>query len=66
MYGVERSDRDARRAWAAMLKQYCRLDTLSMVLIFEFWRRVTGIAGVSGELPVLLLPDGTTNRPLQR
>ena len=51
MYGVERSDPDARRAWAALLKQYCKLDTLSMVLIFEFWRRVTGVAVIPDYVP---------------
>lgn len=41
MYGVERTDVDARTAWAQSLRQYCRLDTRSMVLVFEYWRRRT-------------------------
>src|SRR5258706_2143591 len=41
MYGVERDDPDGRNAWAHLLRQYCELDTLSMVLVFEYWRRAT-------------------------
>ena len=43
MYGVERDDAAAREAWRLLLLQYCNLDTLSMVLVFEHWRRVTGV-----------------------
>jgi hypothetical protein len=46
MYGVERNDHAAKEAWGTLLKQYCKLDTLSMVLIFEYWRRVTGRGNV--------------------
>jgi hypothetical protein len=41
MYGVEKNDEAAKAAWSQLLKQYCKLDTLSMVLIFEHWRRIT-------------------------
>lgn len=44
MYGVHKHDVAIRDGWATLLKQYCRLDTLSMVLILEHWRRVTGLA----------------------
>lgn len=44
MYGVERRDADAKAKWRDLLLQYCELDTLSMVLIFEYWRRATGLA----------------------
>ena len=44
MYGVHKNDVAIRDGWATLLKQYCRLDTLSMVLILEHWRRVTGLA----------------------
>ena len=44
MYGVDRHDDAARAGWSALLKQYCRLDTLSMVLILEHWRRQVGLA----------------------
>jgi hypothetical protein len=30
--------------WSRLLRQYCELDTLSMVLIHEHWRRCTGLA----------------------
>lgn len=40
MYGANKRDAEQRRAWAALLRQYCGLDTLSMVLIFEHWRRL--------------------------
>jgi hypothetical protein len=41
MYGVEKNDEAAKKAWCTLLLQYCKLDTLSMVMIFEYWRRVT-------------------------
>ncbi|MGH7720756.1 MAG: DUF2779 domain-containing protein [Gemmatimonadaceae bacterium] len=46
MYGCERDDEATKQAWRALLLQYCKLDTLSMVLIFEHWRRATGVADV--------------------
>ncbi len=39
MYGVEKNDPVAKAAWRELLLQYCKLDTLSMLLIFEHWRR---------------------------
>jgi hypothetical protein len=44
MYGPHKGDAAIRDSWAALLKQYCRLDTLSMVLILEHWRRAVGLA----------------------
>jgi hypothetical protein len=41
MYGVNKQDIGARDKWASLLKQYCALDTLSMVLILGHWRRAT-------------------------
>ena len=41
MYGAEKNDTTARDAWCSLLREYCKLDTLSMVLIFEYWRRST-------------------------
>jgi hypothetical protein len=41
MYGLERDDPEVRRAWRELLLQYCRLDTLAMVLIWEHWMRRT-------------------------
>ena len=43
MYGVSAHDTTARSQWAQLLRQYCSLDTLSMVLILEHWRRTVGI-----------------------
>ncbi len=40
MYGVEKNDPVAKVRWRELLLQYCKLDTLSMVLIFEYWKRV--------------------------
>jgi hypothetical protein len=37
MYGLERDDAAIRKAWRELLLQYCRLDTLAMVLILEHW-----------------------------
>ena len=44
MYGEHKHDPAIRERWATLLKQYCRLDTLSMVLIVEHWRRAVGLA----------------------
>ena len=44
MYGEHTGDAVIRDRWATLLKQYCRLDTLSMVLILEHWRRAAGLA----------------------
>lgn len=38
MYGTYRHDKEKRGQWTALLKQYCRLDTLAMVVIWEYWR----------------------------
>lgn len=37
VYGLERNDEVARTTWSNLLRQYCRLDTLAMVLIWEHW-----------------------------
>ena len=39
MYGVERDDPETKNRWCRLLKQYCALDTLAMVLIWEYWER---------------------------
>jgi hypothetical protein len=44
MYGTHKNDVAVKEKWAQLLRQYCSLDTLSMVLIFEYWRRITGLA----------------------
>ncbi len=42
LYGASRADTERHRAWQQLLRQYCALDTLAMVLIWDFWRRQTG------------------------
>ncbi len=44
MYGPDKDEPAIRAQWTGLLRQYCHLDTLSMVLIFEYWRRLTGLA----------------------
>jgi hypothetical protein len=41
VYGVERDDPAIRAQWSELLLEYCKLDTLAMVLIWEHWMRVT-------------------------
>jgi hypothetical protein len=43
-YGEEKDDPDAVAKWSRMLLEYCKLDTLAMVLIWEHWQRITGVA----------------------
>ncbi len=43
-YGLEREDATARAQWSQLLLEYCKLDTLAMVLIWEHWQRLTGLA----------------------
>jgi hypothetical protein len=42
MYGEHRKDDATREGWKQLLRQYCRLDTLAMVMVWEYWRRLTG------------------------
>lgn len=44
MYGEHRHDSAARDGWSRLLRQYCQLDTLAMVLIWEYWRRNAPVA----------------------
>jgi hypothetical protein len=39
MYGADKNDLAKKDMWAGLLQRYCELDTLSMVLIVEHWRR---------------------------
>jgi hypothetical protein len=42
LYG-DPADREAHGdQWTALLRRYCKLDTLAMVLIWEHWRRAVG------------------------
>jgi len=42
MFGAERHDTGAQQSWRTLLLEYCKLDTLAMVLIWNHWRRVVG------------------------
>ncbi|MDQ6770340.1 MAG: DUF2779 domain-containing protein [Gemmatimonadota bacterium] len=44
MYGTNKNDPAVADMWSGLLKRYCELDTLSMVLILEHWRRCVGLA----------------------
>ncbi|MGH7651077.1 MAG: DUF2779 domain-containing protein, partial [Gemmatimonadaceae bacterium] len=44
MYGAEKNDPVAKAMWSALLRRYCELDTMSMVLILEHWRRCVGLS----------------------
>ena len=44
MYGADKNDPEAKAMWSGLLQRYCALDTLSMVLILEHWRRCVGLA----------------------
>ena len=43
MFGAERHDAEVQAAWRQLLLEYCKLDTLAMVLIWEHWRRIVGL-----------------------
>jgi hypothetical protein len=40
MYGAHKHDPAVKEKYGKLLRQYCGLDTLSMVLVVEHWRRV--------------------------
>jgi hypothetical protein len=37
MYGLEKDDAEIRETWKRLLLQYCKLDTLSMVMVWQHW-----------------------------
>ena len=39
LYGAERNDPAICAAWRELLLRYCKLDTMAMVLIWDYWRR---------------------------
>jgi hypothetical protein len=43
MFGVESESPDIRAAWRALLLEYCKLDTLAMLLIWEHWERAIAV-----------------------
>lgn len=48
MFGSERHDESVQSAWHRLLLEYCKLDTLAMVLIWEHWRRSVGLTTCLG------------------
>ena len=38
LYGLHKNDPVIKSQWENALRQYCRLDTLAMVIIWEYWR----------------------------
>jgi hypothetical protein len=40
LFTDEGKDPEYKDQWSRLLRHYCELDTLSMVLIFEHWRRI--------------------------
>src|SRR5262249_5899029 len=60
LYGMSKDDPTARRQWAALLRQYCALDTLSMVLIFEYWRRAAATTPAASTQECRRNPPGSS------
>jgi hypothetical protein len=40
LYGEESSDTKTKENWKRLLLQYCELDTMAMVIVFEHWWRM--------------------------
>lgn len=40
VYGLEKEDAEAKEKWKRLLLQYCKLDTLSMIFIWQHWNRL--------------------------
>jgi len=43
MYGVSAQDSELRKKWEQLLRQYCKLDTLAMVIIWKYWKRTLAV-----------------------
>ncbi len=43
MYGLHRGDIEAHKKWTDLLRQYCTLDTMAMVIIYKHWCSQVGI-----------------------
>ena len=41
LYGLEKNDPETRHRWRELLLQYCKLDTLAMVMLWDHWVRIT-------------------------
>jgi hypothetical protein len=43
VYGLEKEDAETKEKWKRLLLQYCKLDTLSMVFIWQHWKRLAAV-----------------------
>lgn len=43
MYGLHRGDKETHKKWTDLLRQYCALDTLAMIIIYKHWCTQVGI-----------------------
>lgn len=43
MYGLYRGDSETHKKWTDLLRQYCALDTMAMVIIYKHWCSQVGI-----------------------
>jgi hypothetical protein len=37
VYGIHSNNPEIKAQWATLLKEYCKLDTLAMVVIWKYW-----------------------------
>lgn len=40
LYGPQKGDMSIKERWKNLLLQYCKLDTLAMVMIYQHWKRI--------------------------
>jgi hypothetical protein len=43
LYGPQKSDLTVRAQWQKLLLQYCELDTLSMVMVYQHWKQLLAL-----------------------
>lgn len=43
MFGQTRDDPARKEKWKALLLQYCELDTIAMLVVWEYWQRALGV-----------------------
>jgi hypothetical protein len=43
MYGLHRGDLETHRKWTELLRQYCELDTMGMVIVYRYWCGRVGV-----------------------
>jgi hypothetical protein len=43
LYGPQKSDLTVRAQWKKLLLQYCELDTLSMVMVYQHWEQLLAL-----------------------